>query len=131
MPDLKDHADEAGGSGLLALLVVDGALLGAFALAMNPLTYGAVPVPVGALLSILILPWLVLRAGEVDPRPQWAGAPAYAWFAVLAIFGFTGPGGDVLLSGTWPPLALIVGGVGAALWALRRLRTSGGSGGTR
>lgn len=125
--------DEGSGSGLLALLVVDGALVGAFALAINPLVVGAVPVPAGALLSILVLPWLVLRAGEVDPRRQWAGAPAYAWFAVLAVFGFTGPGGDVLLAGTWPPIALIVGGVGAALWALRRVGAAGRSGtrGTR
>lgn len=125
--------DEGSGSGLLALLVVDGALVGAFALAINPLVVGAVPVPAGALLSILVLPWLVLRAGEVDTRRQWAGAPAYAWFAVLAIFGFTGPGGDVLLAGTWPPIALIVGGVGAAVWALRRVGAAARSGtrGTR
>lgn len=113
--------DDRGSSFLLALLVVDGALLGAFALAVNPLSVGPVPVPMGAVLSILILPWLVLRAGEVDPRSRWAATPALSWFAVIAVLGFTGPGGDVLLAGTWPPVVLLLGGVGSALWALRRL----------
>ena len=52
--------------GLLGLLVVDGMLLGAIGLALTPMYAGAVPTPVGALLSIAVLPWLVLRAGELD-----------------------------------------------------------------
>ncbi len=118
--------EEGDGSGLLALLVVDGALLGALSVAVNPLYVGPVPVPMGTVLTILILPWLVLRAGEVDPRHHWAGAPAFAWLLVLCVIGFTGPGGDFLLGGTWQPLVLIFGGVGAALWALRRVRVNGG-----
>lgn len=120
---MSDDADpgEGDGSGLLALLVVDGALLGAFTLAINPFYVGAVPVPMGALLAVLVLPWLVLRAGDVDPRPRWAGAPAYAWFVVLAVLGFAGPGGDVMLAGTWQPVVLLFGGVAGALWALGRV----------
>lgn len=121
-----DPPGEGDGSGLLALLVIDGALLGGISVAVNPLYVGPVPVPMGAILVLLILPWLVLRAGEVDPRVQWAGAPAFAWFLVLCVIGFTGPGGDVLLGGTWQPLVLIFGGVGAALWALRRVRANHG-----
>ena len=45
--------------GLFALLVLDGLLLGAIGLALTPMYAGAVPTPVGALLSIALVPWLV------------------------------------------------------------------------
>ena len=107
---------------MLALLVVDGVLTGAVGLAFTPLYLGAVPVPLGVLLSVLVLPWLVLRAGEIDRR--FAGAPIFAWFATVAVLGLFGPGGDALLTTTWQSLLLVVGGVGAGLWALRRVRRS-------
>ncbi len=113
-------ADERGGLGVIALLALDGVLVGAVGLAFTPLYVGAVPAPLGVLLSVLVLPWLVLRAGEIDRR--LAGAPIFAWFFTVAVLGLAGPGGDVLLPGTWQSLLLFVGGVGAGLWALRRLR---------
>lgn len=125
-----DHPPDAPGGGLLALLVLDGLLLGAFSLVFAPLYVGAVPLPLGAVLTILVLPWLVLRAGAVDPRPLPAGAPALAWFAVLCAFGLTGPGGDVILalnpSSAPGTLLLFFGGVVAALWAWRRVVVTGG-----
>jgi hypothetical protein len=113
-------ADERGGLGVIALLALDGVLVGAVGLAFTPLYVGAVPAPLGVLLSVLVLPWLVLRAGEIDRR--LAGVPIFAWFFTVAVLGLAGPGGDVLLPGTWQSLLLFVGGVGAGLWALRRLR---------
>jgi hypothetical protein len=106
---------------VVALLAFDGALLGAFGLAFTPLYTGGVPVPVGALLTILILPWLVIRAGEVDPRPALAGAPIIAWLAVIFVLGLTGPGGDALLPTTWQSLLLFAGGLAAGLLALRHV----------
>ena len=91
--------------GLLALLIVDGLLLGASASCSRRCTPGAVPTPVGALLSILVLPWLVLHAGELDPRPGLAGAPLIAWLAAVAVLGVGGSGGDVLLPATWQSAA--------------------------
>lgn len=105
--------------GLLALLVLDGLLLGAIGLVLTPTYAGPVPAPVGALVSILVLPWLVLHAGELDPRPGLAGAPLIAWLAAVAVLGLGGPGGDVLLPPTWQSLLLVVGGLGSGLWALR------------
>lgn len=113
----------------LTLLIFDGALLGAFGLAFTSLHVNGVPVPMGALLSVLILPWLVLRAGEIDHRPGTAGAPLTAWFAVVAILGITGPGGDGWLPLTdttwWKSLLLVGGGLAAGLLALRRVMENG------
>jgi hypothetical protein len=105
--------------GLLALLTVDGLLLGAVGLVLTPMYAGPVPAPIGALLSILVLPWLVLHAGELDPRRGLAGAPLIAWLATVAVLGVGGAGGDVLLPATWQSLLLVGGGLGAGLWALR------------
>ena len=106
--------------GVLALLIVDGVLTGLVGLAFTPLYLGGVPAPLGVLLSVLVLPWLVLRAGDIDRR--FAGAPIFAWFATIAVLGLFGPGGDALLTGSWQSLLLVVGGIGAGLWALHRVR---------
>jgi|GEM_PF-2753329 len=105
----------------LALLIVNGALLGGIGLAFTPLHSGPVPVPMGALLSILILPWLVHRAADIDPRGAIAGAPLTAWLLVVTVLGLTGPGGDVLLPVTWQSLLLFAGGLGSGLLAVRRV----------
>jgi hypothetical protein len=119
----KHGSDDDGDDGVTALilLVVDGGLLGAFGLAFTPLYWGPVPVPVGALVSILVLPWLVRRAGEIDPGASMAGAPLWAWLIVVFVLGIGGPGGDTLLPLTWQSLLLVGGGLGAGLWALRRV----------
>ncbi len=114
------------GSGVaaLAILTFDGALLGAFGLAFTPMYAGGIPVPMGVAFSVLILPWLVLRAGEIDPRPAVAGAPLVAWFLVVAVLAVGGPGGDVMLPVTWQSGLLFLGGVGVGLWALRQVGES-------
>ena len=121
MDDVTD--EEGGGAGVLTVLAFDGVLVGGVGLAFTPLYIGA-----GAcahrrsLLTVaLVLPWLVLRAGEID-RQARGPARSFAWFATVAVLGLAGPGGDVLLPGTWQSLLLFVGGVGASLWALRRVR---------
>ncbi|GAA5124907.1 hypothetical protein [Pseudonocardia adelaidensis] len=104
---------------LLVLLVVDGLLLGAFGLMFTPLYTNGIPVPMGVVLSVLVLPWLVRQAGEIDPRPAVAGAPLTAWVVAVAVLGLFGPGGDSMLLANWQSLALAVGGIGAGLWGLR------------
>lgn len=110
---------------LLALLVVDGLLLGAIGLVLTPMYIGATPAPVGAVLSIAVLPWLVLRTGELDPRPGIAGAPLLAWLLAVGVLGAGGPGGDVLLPATWQSLLLVFGGLFAGLLALRKVLVEG------
>jgi hypothetical protein len=104
---------------LLALLVADGLLLGAFGLVFTPLYTNGIPVPMGVVLSVLVLPWLVRQAGEIDARPAVAGAPLIAWMVAVGVLGLFGPGGDVMLLADWQSLLLAVGGIGAGLWGLR------------
>jgi hypothetical protein len=105
----------------LTLLIVDGALIAAFGLVFTPLYWGSVPLPMGALLSMLILPWLILSAGRIDSRPSVAGGPLWAWVLVIGVLGFVGPGGDVLLPQTWQSLLLITGSLVTAVWALSKV----------
>jgi hypothetical protein len=109
---------------LLVLLVVDGLLLGAFGLMFTPLYTNGIPVPMGIVLSVLVLPWLVRQAGEIDARPAVAGAPLTAWVVAVGVVGFFGPGGDAILLTNWQSLALAVGGIGAGLWGLRAVLES-------
>jgi hypothetical protein len=104
---------------LLGLLVLDGVLVGGLGLVFTPLYLGGVPAPIGVVLSVLILPWLVYRAGELDVRPSRAGAPLLAWVLTIGVLGLVAPGGDVMLPATRQSLLLVVGGIGAGLWALR------------
>lgn len=104
---------------VIALLTIDGLLVGGLGLAFTPFYVGAVPAPLGVLLTVLVLPWLVLRAGEIDRR--LAGAPVFAWFVTVFVLGLAGPGNDVLLPATWQSGLLVLAGVGAGLGALRRV----------
>ena len=104
---------------LLVLLVLNGLLLGAFGLMFTQLYANGIPVPMGAVLSILVLPWLVRQAGEINARPAVAGAPLTAWVLAVAVLGLFGPGGDAMLLTNWQSLLLLVGGIGAGLWSLR------------
>ncbi|MFC4949508.1 hypothetical protein [Pseudonocardia sp. GCM10023141] len=115
----RDDVPESDGVVTLTLLTVDGALLAAFGLVFTPLYWNAIPVPVGAVLSLLIMPWLVRRAGLLDSRPSMAGAPLWAWLVIVAVLGFVGPGGDAMISTTWQSLLLIMGTLATGLWALR------------
>jgi hypothetical protein len=110
----------------LALLTFDGALLGAFGVAFAQIHSGGVPIPMGVAFSVLILPWLVLRAGEIDPRPVAAGAPVIAWFLVVAALAVAGPGGDIMVPLNWQSGLLVLGGLGAGLIALRIVIDNGG-----
>lgn len=105
----------------LVLLTLNGALLGAFGVGFTPIFVGGVPVPMGVLFTVLILPWLVLRAGELDGRPGVAALPVVAWFLVVAVLAVVSPGGDVMVPLWWQSGALLVGGVAAGLWALRQV----------
>ena len=106
-------------AGLIALLSLTGGVLGAFGLLFTPLYAGAIPVPLGIVVTVLSLPWLIRAAGELDPRPWAAGAPLVTWFVVVLGLGLIGPGGDSMLPPTWQSMLLVVGGIVTGLWSLR------------
>ncbi len=105
----------------LVLLGLDGVLLGAFGVLFTPIFVGGWPVPMGIVFTLLILPWLVLRAGELDQRPAVAGAPLATWCATVAVLAVVSPGGDVLVPLWWQSAVLLIGGLAAGLWALRQI----------
>ncbi|MEJ3656819.1 hypothetical protein WEH80_28050 [Actinomycetes bacterium KLBMP 9759] len=123
-PGIDEDGNTGDGVGTLTLLTIDGALIGGFGLGFTPLHVAAIPVPIGAVVSMIVLPWLVLRAGEIDQGPSMAGAPLWAWLFVIGVLGLAGPGGDVLLPPTWQSALLVVGGLATGLWALRTVLLS-------
>ncbi|MGE3288010.1 MAG: hypothetical protein AB7J32_18195 [Pseudonocardia sp.] len=108
----------------IGVLVLDGVLVGIFGALFNPIYHGAVPLPMGTLLTVLILPWLVARAAEIDPRRWVAASPFLAWAVTVGVLGVVGPGGDVVLPATWQSLLLLAGGLVAGFVGLRRARAT-------
>ncbi|MBN9735842.1 MULTISPECIES: hypothetical protein [unclassified Pseudonocardia] len=104
-----------------ALLVVISVLLAAFELMFQMLYIGPVPVPVGTVVVLVSLPWLVhTTVTEISPTTAGAAAPVLLWFASVLVLGMFGPGGDLLLPATWQSLLLLVAGAAAGVVAFRR-----------
>ncbi len=119
MNEITPRRTRIGDVAALTLLSSNGMLLGAFSLAFTPMYVAGFPVPMGILFAVLILPWLVTRAGEIDPRPVSAAGPLISWVLVVLVLGLGGPGGDVMLPVIWQSGVLLLGGIVAGLWALR------------
>ena len=103
------------------LLLMLSVLLVAFQLMFQMLYIGPVPVPVGTVIAVVSLPWLVhTTVTEISPTTAGAAAPVLVWFVSVLVLGMFGPGGDVLLPGTWQSLLLLVAGAAAGLIAFRR-----------
>ncbi|MFP5023126.1 hypothetical protein [Pseudonocardia phyllosphaerae] len=103
------------------VLLVVSVLLVAFELCYQMLYVGPVPVPLGTLIVVVSLPWLVhVTATELLPTPVGAAAPIVVWFLATLVLGMLGPGGDVLLPATWQSLLLLAAGAAAGLITYRR-----------
>ncbi|MDM4720668.1 hypothetical protein QTQ03_14140 [Micromonospora sp. WMMA1363] len=94
--------------GLLA--VVGGVLSAALELLLAPVRVGGYLVGVAVLVAVganLALGWFAHRTVE----RRWAVAlPAVPWFVIVAVAGIRTAEGDVLLTGTWVDLLLVVAG---------------------
>lgn len=114
---------------LLALLVFDAVLLAVFELFFLPLRFdgtllpdlGGAPFPITVLVAAVTQPWLVRRAGDASPRLVAAGAPLWAWLAVIAVFGLLSSGETMLLVPDWRALLLVAAGALPAAAALGRV----------
>ncbi|MGC4932993.1 facilitated glucose transporter [Gordonia sp. DT30] len=110
---------------MLALLVVDGFVVGLMSVGFCYLRWWGQPIPVVAVLAGLVnvaLLWLASRTTDSPVR----FAPLAAWVLVLLIAAFTGPGGDtaLYLGGTTIPATgmLVLFGLGipvAVIWSGR------------
>ena len=97
---------------LALVLLVISLLLVAFELMFQMLYIGPVPVPLGTVIVVVSLPWLIhTTATEILPTPAGAAAPLVVWFAAVLVLGFFGPGGDLLLPVNWESLLLLAGAV--------------------
>lgn len=106
---------------LLAVVLVDAALVALLALLFQPLYAGPVPLPIGTLLVLALLPRLTSSATEVSAALPVAASPLLVWGIVTGVLGFGGPGDDLLLPGTWQSVLLLVAGTLAGLFSLRRI----------
>ncbi|MCE3554167.1 hypothetical protein LWC33_22280 [Pseudonocardia sp. RS11V-5] len=105
----------------LTALLVAAALLAALELLFQPLHIGSVPAPIGTVLVLLTMPWLIHATTDVSSATAVAASPLVVWVVVVGVLGFAGPGGDVLLPATWQSLLLLVAGLLAGLLPLRRI----------
>lgn len=106
---------------LALVLLVISLLLVAFELMFQMLYIGPVPVPLGTVIVVVSLPWLIhTTATEILPTPAGAAAPLVVWFAAVLVLGFFGPGGDLLLPVNWESLLLLVAGAVTGVVSFRR-----------
>jgi hypothetical protein len=111
---------------LLALLLIDAAILAVLQLMFLPLRFDGyllpdldgLPLPITVLVAAVTTPWLVAQAARLSPRLSVAAAPLLVWVLVLGVFALAGPGGDRILIEDWRALLLLAGG---ALPAAMRL----------
>ncbi|SHG33772.1 hypothetical protein [Streptoalloteichus hindustanus] len=119
---------------LLAVLVADAIVLAGLELLFLPLRVADLvpsgapgwlpasvvswPLPVSAVVALLTTPWLVRTAASLRPSLGVAGLPLLGWVLAVAVIGFAGPGGDVVVVNDWRTLLMFAGGALPAAVAL-------------
>ena len=96
---------------LLAVLTLDGFIVGLLSVAFLNVYVGSIPVPATALVGGLangVLLWLA--AGHTDTPARML--PLGGWVIAMGFGLFAGPGGDALLFTDWRTLLLVVLGAG-------------------
>ena len=120
-PRATDRADRIDALLVLGVLFVDAVLLAVIEVMYVSLSVGATPLPVSAVVALVSTPWLVRRAGELATGTPGAVLVFLGWAGVVTVLWLGGPGGDVLLLGSWPSTALLIGGLFPAALALGRV----------
>jgi hypothetical protein len=120
-PRPTDRADRIDALLVLGVLFVDAVLLAILEVMYVSLSVGATPLPLSSVAALVSTPWLVRRAGELATGTPGAVLVFLGWTAVITALGLGGPGGDMLLLGSWPSLALIVAGLFPAALSLGRV----------
>jgi hypothetical protein len=120
-PRPTDRGDRIDASLVLGVLFVDTILLAVLEVMYVTLTIGGKPFPVSAVVALVTTPWLVRRAGELAIGTPGAALVFLGWAVVVTVLGLGGPGGDILLPGTWQSIVLILAGLFPGALALGRV----------
>lgn len=120
-PAAADRADRVDATLVLGLLFLDSVLLALVEVMYASMSVGGTPLPLSAVTALITTPWLVRRAGELATGTPGAVLVFLSWTAVVTVLGIGGPGGDVLLQGTWSSLAFILAGLIPGALALGRV----------
>jgi hypothetical protein len=120
-PLATDRADRIDATLVLGVLLVDTVMLAVIEIMYVTLTAHGAPLPLSALLALITTPWLVRRAGELATGTRGAVLVLLAWTGVVAVLGLGGPGGDVLLPGTWSSILFLLAGLIPGGFALGRV----------
>ncbi len=104
----------------LTVLVVLTVVLAMLELMFQFAYVGPVPLPIGTLVIVLTMPWLVRETASALPTSLGAALVPVVWFLVTAVFGAFGPGGDSLLVPAWQTLLLLATGLLVGLFCFRR-----------
>ena len=121
MDRLDKNPDRVNELVVLTVLIINTVLLALLELAFVSFTIGTATVPISALIALLTTPLLVRVAGSVSPGPLAALGPLITWIVVVCGLGFTGPGGDIILTDGWPAYLLIIAGMVPAAFILGRV----------
>lgn len=104
---------------VLFILAVDGVISAIVGSAFLTSRIGTVPFPIGLAISAILNMILVWCALSWAPSTRWAGIPVWAFIATTMALTFGGPGGDIVYTGLWPLVLLVVGAL-PAVFVLRR-----------
>ena len=100
----------------LVVVLVASALLAVLEVMQQPLYVGEWPAPVGTVIALITMPWLVRTAAGTFDSLLVAGSPIIVWLVVVLVLG---SGSDVMVPATWQSLLLVVAALGSGLYALR------------
>lgn len=105
---------------VLAVVLLDVALLAFTEVAWLTLEVGSTPAPVSILVAAVTTPLAVRVVDRCFPGSRLVFAPLVTWFLVVVVFGFWGPTGVGTFPADWRALVLIAAGLFPGVWVASR-----------
>ncbi|WP_285593092.1 hypothetical protein [Actinomycetospora sp. NBRC 106378] len=105
---------------VLAVVLLDVALLAFTEVAWLTLTVGSVLLPVSILVAAVTTPLAVRVVDRCFPGSRLVFAPLVTWFLVVVVFGFWGPAGSGTFPPDWRALVFIAAGLFPGVWIASR-----------
>ena len=105
---------------VLAVVLLDVALLALTEVAWLTLEVGSVPLPLSILVAAVTTPLAVRVVDRCFPGSRLVFAPLVTWFGVVVVFGFWSPTGVGTFPADWRALVLIAAGLFPGVWMASR-----------